>query len=301
MVDLIAAYRAFVAVSERGSFTLGAAAARIPQPVASRRVAALEGHLRGRLFDRSGRRVTLTPLGAALLPSAAQVVRLVDAIDYDAETARRGPVRVAVPEVCMVADLAVLIADAAAVGVTLQLRPAGPSIRAEWSRLQQVQGSLTPVPAAEGRWTTNLGFAGRAVGDCATVFLETLRPSRDDTQPPPRIWVQPEDDLPHLADHLRRLADANGLQPTQVTICASVIDAAGAALSSADRLLCSRRQAKELALHWQPIGDVSLSRSHTLTGQQDLVGQLTESLGDSFARTLGADFPNADSPARGLL
>jgi DNA-binding transcriptional LysR family regulator len=41
-MDTLAACRAFVSVSDAGSFTIGAAAAQIPQSVASRRVAALE-------------------------------------------------------------------------------------------------------------------------------------------------------------------------------------------------------------------------------------------------------------------
>jgi DNA-binding transcriptional LysR family regulator len=43
-MDLVASCRVFVHVGERGSFTLGAAAARVPQSVASRRIAALEEH-----------------------------------------------------------------------------------------------------------------------------------------------------------------------------------------------------------------------------------------------------------------
>jgi DNA-binding transcriptional LysR family regulator len=69
-VDLIGCCRAFVSVTETGSFTAGAAAAHIPQPVASRRVAALERHLGERLFDRSAYRVRLTPFGRDMLLSA---------------------------------------------------------------------------------------------------------------------------------------------------------------------------------------------------------------------------------------
>lgn len=66
----------FVQVGERGSFTLGAAAAGVPQPVVSRRIAALERHLGGLLFDREGRRAALTPFGRDLLPSARRLVEL---------------------------------------------------------------------------------------------------------------------------------------------------------------------------------------------------------------------------------
>jgi phytoene dehydrogenase-like protein len=66
-MDLLGACTAFVHVSDRGSFTHGAAAARIPQPVASRRIAALEKHLGAPLFDRTTRSPTLTQFGHAVL------------------------------------------------------------------------------------------------------------------------------------------------------------------------------------------------------------------------------------------
>ena len=74
-VDLVGACRAFVSVSEHGSFTVGAAAARMSQPVASRRVAALERNLGERLFERTSRRAVLTPFGRDMLPAARQLVR----------------------------------------------------------------------------------------------------------------------------------------------------------------------------------------------------------------------------------
>ncbi|MQS10540.1 helix-turn-helix domain-containing protein, partial [Streptomyces alkaliphilus] len=61
-MDLVEACRAFVYVSERNSFTVGAAAAGVSQSVASRRVAALERHLGRSLFERGSRRTTPTPV-----------------------------------------------------------------------------------------------------------------------------------------------------------------------------------------------------------------------------------------------
>ena len=65
-MDLPAACRVFVSVGERATFTLGAAAASVPQSVASRRIAALEKHLGVHLFDRTTRRAALTPFGQDL-------------------------------------------------------------------------------------------------------------------------------------------------------------------------------------------------------------------------------------------
>src|ERR1700753_3756051 len=115
-MDLVAACRVFVLVGERGSFTLGAAAARVPQSVASRRIAALEKHFGARLFDRSTRRgagargggergrpprrAAFTTFGRHMLPSAKRLIELAETMDYNAEQARLRPLSVAVPETC---------------------------------------------------------------------------------------------------------------------------------------------------------------------------------------------------------
>lgn len=72
--------RAFVAVAEELHF--GRAAARIPlaQQAVSRDVRSLERQLGLSLFDRSTRRVELTPAGERLLPRAVQLLDLHDEI-----------------------------------------------------------------------------------------------------------------------------------------------------------------------------------------------------------------------------
>ena len=287
-MDIIAAYRAFLHVGERQSFTLGAAAARIPQPVASRRIAALEKQLGARLLDRSGHRVTLTPFGRAMVPSAERLVRLVDAMEYEAETARLGPVRVAVPDICSVRDLAVLVAEARSAGINLDLQTAPPAARVELVRLVQVEAALTVVSEA-GHWSSPLGVAGREAGDQSALYVETLRPSRSaPVAQRVRIWIQPEDDLPHIADRLRRLGDATGLAPSQVATATSLVGATGSVLSSADLLLCSPRQADELHLHWRPLGEVTLTRSYAVVGPSELQQHFLTTLQTAVADCLGA-------------
>ena len=61
---------AFLLVAEHGSFSRAAEKLHLTQPAVSKRVAALENQLGRALFDRIGRRVTLTEAGAALLPHA---------------------------------------------------------------------------------------------------------------------------------------------------------------------------------------------------------------------------------------
>jgi DNA-binding transcriptional LysR family regulator len=70
----LSALRAFVEVADRLSFSEAAEALYLTQPAVSKRVAQLEGELGARLFDRIGRRVTLTATGTALLPRARRLL-----------------------------------------------------------------------------------------------------------------------------------------------------------------------------------------------------------------------------------
>jgi DNA-binding transcriptional LysR family regulator len=60
----------FVAVAEEASFTKAAARVHVAQPGVSAQVRRLESELGQQLLDRSGRSVTLTGVGAAVLPFA---------------------------------------------------------------------------------------------------------------------------------------------------------------------------------------------------------------------------------------
>ncbi len=65
---------AFIAVSERNSFSKAAELLFITQPAVSKRIAALESELGSRLFDRIGKKVQLTEAGHALLPGALRIL-----------------------------------------------------------------------------------------------------------------------------------------------------------------------------------------------------------------------------------
>jgi len=257
-VDLVAACRAFVAVSGYASFTAGAAAAHIPQSVASRRIAALERHFGARLFDRSTRTVTLTPFGRDMLPSARRLVDLAEAMEHAAVRARLRPFRLAVPAVCAPRALARLVAQARRHELLLEAHPAEPAERAELARVLEVRAALVAVPPAEATWRVPLGLAGRAEPALPALYLETLRVGRADGEAPARrVWIQPEDDVPHVRDPVMRLRDALGLRPGQVRVAASLVAAAAEVLGSADLLLCSQLQAAELGLHWRPAGELA--------------------------------------------
>ncbi len=70
--------RAFIKVAEEGSFSLAAIKLHITQPAVSKRVAGLEMRLDKALFDRIGRKVSLTEAGQALLPHARSIIQNLD-------------------------------------------------------------------------------------------------------------------------------------------------------------------------------------------------------------------------------
>jgi DNA-binding transcriptional LysR family regulator len=268
-VDVLAACTAFVAVSGHGSFTAGAAAARIPQSVASRRVAALEEHFGAKLLTRTSRSVALTPFGREMLPSVRRLVELADALRDDAERARLRPFRLAVPEICAPSALARLVAGARAHDLDVDPRPAGPAERAELARTGDARAALVAVPPGDGAWRVPLGLACRSdPGDVAALYLDTLRTGRAErTARGRRVWVQPEDDVPHVRDRLTRLGAAVGLRPAQVAVAASVVAAAAGCYGADDLVLCSPEQADDLGLHWRPVGEEDLARGYAVTAR----------------------------------
>ena len=86
--------KAFALVAETESFSQAAEKLHITQPAVSKRVALLEQQLGTSLFDRIGRRVSLTEAGRALLPHAKTVQQEIQAAeqavrDLDGEVSGR--------------------------------------------------------------------------------------------------------------------------------------------------------------------------------------------------------------------
>ena len=69
-----AAYKAFLAVADLGTFSKAAESLFITQPAISKRIALLEDQLGSLLFDRIGKRVILNQAGKALLPIARRIL-----------------------------------------------------------------------------------------------------------------------------------------------------------------------------------------------------------------------------------
>lgn len=296
-MDIVAACRAFVSVSSHGSFTAGAAAARIPQSVASRRIAALEQHFGARLLDRTSRTATLTAFGRDMLPSARRLVELAEAMQDEAERARGRPFRMAVPAVCGPLPLARLVADGTACGLTLDLHPADPRERAELARTQEVRAALIAVPADRAVWRIPLGLAETGGPHSTPIYLETLRAGRADRDSRRRrVWIQPEDDVPHIRDRVIRLRDSLGLQPVQVVVGPALVIAAAAVLASEDLLLCSPVQAAELGLSWRPIGELDPARGYDIAAAHPEDADRIASLPHrGIARCLGAPATGEDT------
>jgi DNA-binding transcriptional LysR family regulator len=274
-VDLVSACRIFTSVAERGSFTLGAAAEGIPQSVASRRVAALEKHFRQPLFDRTARRAVLTVFGQDLLGPAKRLVQYAETLEYHAAEAKLRPLTLAVPEICDVRHLAMLDAAAREAELALDIRCAGPELRAAWMRDKAVRVAVQAVPPDDAMWIVPLGLAsapppGRheaTQGSSSTrrpIRLESLRPSR--TEPAlRRVWIQPEDDVPYVRDVLQRAGHRAALLPAQISVAASLVTAVGSALRTGDFVLASADQARELGLAWRPIAEAAvLARGYTV-------------------------------------
>jgi DNA-binding transcriptional LysR family regulator len=70
--------RTFMSVAELRHFARAADAGNLSQPAVSHQIALLEAEVGGRLFNRTGRRVTLTVAGEVLLEEARRILGAVD-------------------------------------------------------------------------------------------------------------------------------------------------------------------------------------------------------------------------------
>lgn len=99
-MDRLTAMQAFVRVVEAGTFTKAADSLDIPKPTVTRLVQSLETHLRTKLLNRTTRRVTVTPDGAAYYERAMRLLADLDELEGTMTQARvspRGRIRVDVP------------------------------------------------------------------------------------------------------------------------------------------------------------------------------------------------------------
>jgi DNA-binding transcriptional LysR family regulator len=91
---------AFVRVAREGTFTRAAELLNLTQPAVSMRIAQLEAELGSPLFERRGKRLTLTPAGETFLPYAERLLAvLADGVQAvkQVRQGKSGEVRIAAP------------------------------------------------------------------------------------------------------------------------------------------------------------------------------------------------------------
>lgn len=74
----LSALQTFIYVADTASFSSAAERQHVTQPAISKRIAALEQALDTRLFDRIGRRISLTEAGQVLLPIARNILAQIE-------------------------------------------------------------------------------------------------------------------------------------------------------------------------------------------------------------------------------
>src|SRR4051794_28869734 len=77
--------RYVLAVADHGTFTAAAAACFVAQPSLSHAIRTVETELGVELFNRVGRRTTLSAAGEGFVPAARQVLRDLDTLRADVE------------------------------------------------------------------------------------------------------------------------------------------------------------------------------------------------------------------------
>jgi DNA-binding transcriptional LysR family regulator len=82
--------RTFVAVAEQGTVSRAAETLRITQPALSRQIKALEDDVGFALFNRTGRKLTLTPSGEQFLGECHCLLEHVDSVDARVQALRQG-------------------------------------------------------------------------------------------------------------------------------------------------------------------------------------------------------------------
>jgi DNA-binding transcriptional LysR family regulator len=96
-MDQMLAMRVFMRVVEAGTFTKAADSMAIPKPTVTKLIQSLESHLRVKLLNRTTRRVTVTPDGAAYYESLARLLAQMDDLESslaDALASPKGKLRV---------------------------------------------------------------------------------------------------------------------------------------------------------------------------------------------------------------
>jgi LysR family transcriptional regulator, nitrogen assimilation regulatory protein len=147
--------RLFVQVAELGSLTKVAVARDSTQSLISRQIAALERDCGGRLFERTGRGVKLSPFGEEILPRVVRLLEEADALASDMRGNAGTPTgRVSIGIVPSLAQPLVNM-------MFSRLRDSHPRVRLHFTNMSS---GLVDESLAAGKIDLGLLFRYRAVG-----------------------------------------------------------------------------------------------------------------------------------------
>ena len=172
-MDLIAALRAFVRVTETSSFTAVARETHVSQSAVTRLIAQLEQHFDVRLFHRTTRRLSLTDDGQVLLTHARHLIDSADEMETvlgRQSGAPRGLVRLGTSVaggLFLATRLPVLLARHPGLSVELMMRDQNADMVEERLDLAFRSGEIADASLVARR----VGFLGRAVV-AAPIYLE---------------------------------------------------------------------------------------------------------------------------------
>jgi len=284
-VDLLTHLRTFCAVADQRSFTRAAEELGVPQPVVSRRMAALERHLGGRLLVRDPRGVVPSDLGRTVLPHARDLQVRADHLLEVARAVGSGLV-VWLPEGARARDLVGARTAAAAVGLEVTFAVADPEARR--TALQGAVAALAVLPCApdEAELATGLG-AGVRTGTDRRLHLDALRHRRGDDGRPRRLHLGPEDDHPWVRDVVRRHAARAGLSPQQVVEASPSLTAVADVLEHDDLWLCTPAQARSHGLAWLEVADLGVTRGYRVVAGRAGAAVTTSAQRSALAADLG--------------
>lgn len=267
-MDLVESLRLFHAVAVERSFTRGAERCGQPQPVASRRVAALEERLGATLLVRTSRRVELSADGERLLPLAQELLARADRIDHLFERSEPGLV-LAVPIGLSARSRAAIRRGLPDRSVTFAEDE--PEARVAALSAGTAQLALRAVAPDEADIRVRLGVGHDDHGPAGRFFLEQLRrPVREREVPPRAVHVLAEDDVPAVRDRLREACYAAGLRADQVVVGTSADEAWTRVHERGDAVLAAAGEAEREGVAWSALGGLALVRGYRLDGDGEL-------------------------------
>lgn len=164
-MDQLLAIRAFARIVEAGTFTKAADSLGMPNATLTKLVQSLEAHLRVKLLQRTTRRVSVTPEGAAYYEKTMQLLRELEAIDSSFSAAQvrpRGQLRI---------DMGSSIANLVVIPVLPEFFQRYPDIRVDMS----VSDSMVDLVGdnvdcvIRGGALTDMAMIGRQIGSATWV------------------------------------------------------------------------------------------------------------------------------------